>query len=222
MVLTNDNFEEELAKHEGLLVEFYAPWCGHCKKLAPEFSAAAEVLAKNDPPMFLGKVDATVEKDLGEKYGVQGFPTLIYFKNGERVDYNGGRTKDTIVEWVLKKSGPPSTEVTCALLKEKAGTAKFMIAYFGAESEALYTDVHVSYATTEDKIQFVHTADADCAKEYGVTAPALVFFRQFEEKQVTYTGKADKDALIEFVKPLMVPTVFSFSEDEIEAVFGQQ
>jgi thiol-disulfide isomerase/thioredoxin len=55
-------------------------YSGHCKKLAPEFSAAAEVLAKNDPPMFLGKVDATVEKDLGEKYGVQGFPTLIYFK----------------------------------------------------------------------------------------------------------------------------------------------
>jgi len=97
-----------------------------------------------------------------------------------------------------------------------------MIAYFGAESEALYTDVHVSYATTEDKIQFVHTADADCAKEYGVTAPALVFFRQFEEKQVTYTGKADKDALIEFVKPLMVPTVFEFTEEEIDAVFGQQ
>lgn len=97
-----------------------------------------------------------------------------------------------------------------------------MIAYFGAETEALYTDVHVAYANVEDKIQFVHNNEADCAKEYGVTAPGLVFFRQFEEKQVAYTGKADKDALIEFVKPLMVPTVFSFSEDEIEAVFGQQ
>lgn len=222
LVLTDDNFDEELAKHENLLVEFYAPWCGHCKKLAPEYAGAAEVLAKNDPPMFVAKVDATVEKDLAEKYGIQGFPTLIFFKNGERVDYNGGRTKDAIVEWILKKSGPPSTEVTCALLKEKAGTAKFMIAYFGAETEALYTDVHVPYATTEDKISFVHTSDADCAKEHSVTAPGLVFFRQFEEKQVPYTGKADKDALVEFVKPLMVPTVFSFSEDEIEAVFGQQ
>ena len=53
---------------------------GHCKKLAPEYAAAAEVLAKNDPPQFLAKVDATVEKDLGEKYGIQGFPTLIFFK----------------------------------------------------------------------------------------------------------------------------------------------
>ena len=55
-------------------------YSGHCKKLAPEYAAAAEVLAKNDPPLFLAKVDATVEKDLGEKYGIQGFPTLIFFK----------------------------------------------------------------------------------------------------------------------------------------------
>jgi len=81
MVLTENTFEDELNKHDNILVEFYAPWCGHCKKLAPEYSAAAEVLSTMDPAVPLAKVDATEEKMLAEKYGVQGFPTLIYFKN---------------------------------------------------------------------------------------------------------------------------------------------
>ena len=53
---------------------------GHCKKLAPEFAGAAQELAKVDPVVMLGKVDATVEKKLGERFGVQGFPTLFWFK----------------------------------------------------------------------------------------------------------------------------------------------
>lgn len=98
---------------------------------------------------------------------------------------------------------------------------KFVIAYFGDVSDVRYTDVHVAYANSEDKITFVHTADADCAKEYDATAPAIIFFRKFETPTNIFDGRPDKDALIEFVKPLMVPTVFEFTEDEIEAIFGQ-
>ena len=86
----------------------------------------------------------------------------------------------------------------------------------------MYTDAHVAYANSEDKINFVHVEDAECAKTKGVEGPAMIFFRKFETLENTYTGKADKDSLAAFVKPLMVPTVFEFSEDEIEAVFGQQ
>jgi len=122
----------------------------------------------------------------------------------------------------LKKSGPPSIEVTCATLKEKIEGSKFVIGYFGALTEALYTDAHVAYANTEDKIVFVHNNDAECAKEHGVTGSGIVFFRKFETNQNLYAGKPDKDSLVAFVKPLMVPTCFEFTDDEIEAIFGQQ
>merc|ERR1711990_801850 len=134
----------------------------------------------------------------------------------------GGRTSDTIVSWILKKSGPPSAQVTCAALKEKMEANKFVIAYFGSESEGLYTDAHVAYANTEDKIAFVHTDDAACATEHRASTPGIVFFRKFETTTNVYSGSADKDGLVAFVKPLMVPTVFEFTEDEIEAIFGQQ
>jgi hypothetical protein len=53
---------------------------GHCKKLTPEYEQAAETLAKNDPPFFVAKVDATEQKKVAEEFGVQGFPTLKWFK----------------------------------------------------------------------------------------------------------------------------------------------
>jgi protein disulfide-isomerase A1 len=97
-----------------------------------------------------------------------------------------------------------------------------VIAYFGKTDDALYTDAHLPYASAEDKIAFVNIEDAACAKTKGVEGSGIVFFRKFETTENKYEGKADKDSLSAFVKPLMVPTVFEFSEDEIEAIFGQQ
>ena len=56
------------------------PYSGHCKKLAPEYAAAAKILAEQDPPLPLAKVDATEQKVLAERFGIQGFPTLFFFK----------------------------------------------------------------------------------------------------------------------------------------------
>lgn len=66
-----------------------APWCGHCKSLAPEYANAAKNLIQDKSSIQLGKVDATIESDLAEKFGIRGYPTLKFFKNGKPVDYTG-------------------------------------------------------------------------------------------------------------------------------------
>lgn len=93
VVLTDANFSSFITKNKHVMVEFYAPWCGHCKTLAPEYAAAAKDLAEEGAEVALAKVDATEESDLSQKYDIQGFPTVLFFIDGVRLDYSGGRSR---------------------------------------------------------------------------------------------------------------------------------
>jgi len=104
--LTDSNFKSLVMDSEDMwLVEFYAPWCGHCKNLAPHWAqAASEMKGK----VKLGALDATVHSVKSSEYGVQGFPTIKYFGPGKKSassveDYDGGRTSGDIISWLNDK-----------------------------------------------------------------------------------------------------------------------
>ena len=101
--LNNDNFEQQILTNPQVsMVAFVAPWCGHCKMLLPEWEAAAEQLVNED--VLLGLVDATIEKELAQTYGVTGYPTIKVFSGGKMskvTDYQGQRTASAIVKAIL-------------------------------------------------------------------------------------------------------------------------
>mmetsp|Transcript_10298 Transcript_10298/g.29397 ORF Transcript_10298/g.29397 Transcript_10298/m.29397 type:complete len:147 (-) Transcript_10298:75-515(-) len=96
-VYDESNFNEEIKKYKWTLVEFYAPWCGHCKSLAPKYEKLGKHFEKESKKgLFLdvaiAKVDADAHKGLASRFGVSGFPTLKIFKDGEfHEDYNEAR-----------------------------------------------------------------------------------------------------------------------------------
>ncbi|XP_054269604.1 protein disulfide-isomerase A6 homolog [Macrosteles quadrilineatus] len=114
--LTDSNFDRlVLNSDEMWLVEFFAPWCGHCKNLAPHWAQAATELKGK---VKLGALDATVHSVKASQYGVQGYPTIKFFPPGKKdsssvEDYNGGRTSSDIVNWALEKlaENVPAPEV---------------------------------------------------------------------------------------------------------------
>ena len=94
-VLGEDNFDEVI-KGKDYYVKFYAPWCGHCKKMIPTW----EELASADNGINVAKVDCTVHKELATQYGIRGFPTIILFKaDGEQVKYTGARTVEEFTQF---------------------------------------------------------------------------------------------------------------------------
>ena len=110
-VLTQSNFATFVEENEYVFVKFYAPWCGHCKAMAPAYSSLAKRMKEEEGGIPIAKVDATVETELAEKFGVKGFPTLKMFVNGEPIDYQGAREEEAIYNWIKKKLGPGSEAI---------------------------------------------------------------------------------------------------------------
>lgn len=99
-ILTSADFDETVAAQKMTLVKFYAPWCGHCKNMAPAFEAAAAELADTEGAL-LAKVDMTQpeNKVFAERYGVRGYPTLKLFRGDPDAPepYQGARTQESLV-----------------------------------------------------------------------------------------------------------------------------
>jgi len=206
--LGDADFDSKLADIDTALVMFYAPWCGHCKRLKPEFEKSSGDLLRNDPPVHLVKVDCTeAGKDTCGRFEVRGYPTLKIFKNGElSSDYNGPREAAGITKYMRSQVGPASKQVK-TVAEAEAVLAKSDVVIFGfgaADSSIMKT-----FSKTADKLRedytFAHSSEEAVMTKLG-QKEGVVLYRpkhlanKFEESTVSYTGSADdKGALASWI-----------------------
>jgi len=201
--LGDSDFDSTLEGHDLALVMFYAPWCGHCKRMKPEFEKAGKTLAANDPPVTLAKVDCTeAGKDTCGRFEVRGYPTVKIFRNGElSSDYNGPREAPGIIKTMKSQAGPASKELKEAkdLAAAKGKDDVVIVGLFGSASEA-EPFLKAANQLREDA-DFAHSTTGGLGSEEGVYLVRPKNLQsKFEDAELKYSGKLEKDALVSWVK----------------------
>lgn len=111
-VVVGKSFNDIVLGGKNVMMEFYAPWCGHCKKLEPTWNELGTAFAGSDK-VIVAKMDATANDVPDSRFDVKGFPTIIFIsESGEISKYEGGRTLDDLKKYVTDKVGvePAATE----------------------------------------------------------------------------------------------------------------
>lgn len=224
VTLTQKNFDSFVSKADFIVVEFYAPWCGHCKTLAPEYEKAAGELLKNNPPIILAKVDATEENELATKYGVRGYPTIKIFRNGEPTEYEGPREAAGIVSYVRKQAGPSSkpleTEADAAAFLDHAADV-VVLGLFSDVSSAKY-DIFVKTANAlREKFVFAESSLPSLIAKYGVDDGVVLIQpphlqSKSEQMTVTTTDLPSSVTLKAWINKNCLPVVGVLNEDTAE------
>ncbi|KAF9510848.1 hypothetical protein BS47DRAFT_1377367 [Hydnum rufescens UP504] len=211
--LTQSNFESVIANEPLVLVEFFAPWCGHCKALAPHYDEAATSLKEKN--IKLAKVDCVDQADLCQQHSIAGYPTLKVYKNGTATDYNGPRKADGIISYMIKQSLPAVTPVTAENHEEFIKADKVVVvAYVASTEDASPVFSDVAEALREEYL-FGQTADEAAIQAAGVKPPAVVLYKTFDEGRVDF-GSAEvasvtTESLTAFIKGNSVPLLDQIS-----------
>ncbi|KAG6538945.1 protein disulfide isomerase-like 2-3 [Zingiber officinale] len=221
IALNSQNFDELVLKSKELwIVEFFAPWCGHCKKLAPEWKKASNNLKGK---VKLGHVDCDAEKSLMSRFGVQGFPTILVFglDKSNPYPYEGSRTASAIEAFGLEQLeanlGPAEVfELTGPdVMEDKCASAAICFVSFlpdildsKAEGRNKYLDLLLSVAEKfkRSPYSFVWSASgkqADLENQVGVGGygyPALVALNVKKGAYAPLKSAFQHDQIIEFIK----------------------
>ncbi|XP_024544402.1 protein disulfide isomerase-like 1-4 [Selaginella moellendorffii] len=220
VVLGSGNFSDFIKKNKFVMVEFYAPWCGHCQQLAPEYADAATKLKGE---VALAKVDATVEHDLSQEHEVQGFPTIFFFVDGVKRSYSGHRTGDEIIKWIKKRTGPAVTNVDSVSDAETILAAGSPIAVaFLSSLEGAEAEEFAAAARQDDNVLFYQTTKAEVAERFELKrkkSPAVVLLKKEHETTSHFDGKFEKDAISQFVSTNKLPLVIVFSGENSSLIF---
>ncbi|WMV34777.1 hypothetical protein MTR67_028162 [Solanum verrucosum] len=212
------NFDAAISNFDYILVDFYAPWCGHCKRLAPQLDKAALILADLKQPIRIAKIDADKYKRVGSKYGIDGYPTLKIFMHGVPTEYYGPRKADLLVRFLKKFVAPDvailNSDSAISEFVEAAGTSFPIFIGFGLNESAI----------SHFAVKYKKRAWFSVAKDFSDKTmefydfdkvPALVAHHPNYDEQSIFYGPFEEKFVEDYIKQSLLPLTLPITEETL-------
>jgi len=226
IILDDNNFDKLVLKDEKntWFIKFYAPWCGHCKAMIPDWEKLA---AETKGKIKIGKVDATSQKILASRFKIQGFPSLKLFPAGTKSDslaqsYDGPRSADELIKYAMTFYNV-KIEAEQLLINEqlmescKSGVCILAFLPHILDSKAdgrnklIKTFNEIVKASTSKPITFLWLQGGDQLEleeqlRLGFGYPALIALNMSKKRFSVHKGTFQKDSINSFINGLMTGT----------------
>ncbi|XP_049409373.1 protein disulfide isomerase-like 5-2 [Solanum stenotomum] len=216
--LDESNFDAAISNFDYILVDFYAPWCGHCKRLAPQLDKAASILADLKQPISIAKIDADKYKRVGSKYGIDGYPTLKIFMHGVPTEYYGPRKADLLVRFLKKFVAADvailNSDSAISEFVEAAGTSFPIFIGFGLNESAI----------SHFAVKYKKRAWFSVAKDFSDKTmefydfdkvPALVARHPNYDEQSIFYGPFEEKIVEDYIKQSLLPLTLPITEETL-------
>jgi protein disulfide-isomerase A1 len=221
LVLNEANFDSAVDQYETLIIEFYAPWCQHCQKFAPEYSKAANVLKNDIPPIYLAKVDATESRSLANRFSIKRYPTVGLFKKatpGEYIDYDGERNERALVDWARKSTGAVITTFSRSEDLDMFIFVNEVVIVLFDEKNQVFENV----ANERSGVSYAICASKNCLQTWGASKGNIVLFKKFDERRNDFHGTLTEEALINFINTFSNQLVLNWDEKTSDKIFNNK
>ena len=193
------------------LLKYYAPWCGHCKRLQPVLEKVAPALRGQ---LAIGKIDCTTEKKVCDEQKVRGYPTLKFALDGQIFDYPGGRSADDIIGFAEKMSQPAVRDVSSvaevwSYVNEQQAEVVFVACAEDNNVKSIFAQVARKQRAVDHFLQLAVEAPDTADLKLSSTSPPFVcrIEQGVPPRCVESIANMDSASLLEFVQAQNFPTV---------------
>nr|XP_054748439.1 protein disulfide-isomerase TMX3-like [Lytechinus pictus] len=212
----------EAKEHGKWLVEFYAPWCGHCQKLKPVWANVGLMMMKSHPNLHVARLDGTRYGKAMDMFDVRGFPTIKYIEGDKVFTHTGGRTSQDIIDFAVKAQGPAVKQLTSSNTLQQYRKRKLV--FFVIVAEDTSSELATLFSKVADKRildAFYYHVKPDVIPEGArpENVPAIMVFKDDHHYQYEAPeGSLSEEHLSEWIGAERFPAFLRIGNDNINDI----